>query len=138
MRGRQIATGCALALLAGCGGGGDGDSDESAGRPPAADLTVVVRKNPDDVGRRRTIRCTELGPKASQGVCRSLAGLSRDQLAPVPADTACTQIYGGPSVASVKGTLDGRRVDASFELTNGCEIERWDRNRVLIGDPPGG
>jgi hypothetical protein len=137
VRPRQIAAGCILALLAGCGGGDD-DSDESPERPLAADLTVVVRKNPDDVGRRRTIRCTELGPKAPEPACRRLAGLSSDQLAPVPADTACTQIYGGPSVASVKGTLRGERVDASFELINGCEIERWDRNRVLLGDLPGG
>jgi hypothetical protein len=124
-----------IALLPGCGGG---DSEEPAASELAADLTVTVRKNPDDPGRERTIRCAQLGPKASEPVCRSLAGLSREQLAPVPADVACTQVYGGPSTARVKGELHGRRVDASFELTNGCEIERWDRNRVLLGDPPGG
>jgi prephenate dehydratase len=51
---------------------------------------------------------------------------------------ACTQIYGGPATARVRGTLHGKQVDASFELTNGCEIERWDRNRVLLDDAPAG
>ena len=49
---------------------------------------------------------------------------------------ACTQIYGGPASASVRGTLLGEQVDAQFKLTNGCEIERWDRNRVLLDDAP--
>lgn len=137
MRARHIAVGCVLALLPGCGGG---DSDDPSPADPelAADLTVLVRKNPDDPGRKTTIRCEQLGPKASEQPCRGLAGLSREQLAPVPSDTACTQIYGGPSTARVRGDLHGRPVDARFELTNGCEIERWDRNRVLLGDPPGG
>ena len=135
MRARHVAVGCFLALLPGCGGG---DSKEPAGAEVAADLTVLVRKNPDDPGRKTAIRCDQLGPKAPEKACRSLAGLSRDQLAPVPADTACTQIYGGPSTARVQGELHGRPVDARFDLINGCEIERWDRNRVLLGDPPGG
>jgi hypothetical protein len=55
----------------------------------------------------------------------------------VPATTACTQVYGGDATARVTGRLHGKRVAARFELTDGCEIERWDRNRVLLGDPPG-
>ncbi len=54
----------------------------------------------------------------------------------MPSGTACTQIYGGPAVARVHGELRGKPVDARFERSNGCEIERWDRNRVLLGDAP--
>ena len=50
----------------------------------------------------------------------------------MPPETACTEIYGGPAVARVRGELLGERVDARFELTNGCEIKRWDRNRALL------
>jgi hypothetical protein len=53
----------------------------------------------------------------------------------VPPETACTQIYGGPASARVTGELLGKRVDARFERTDGCQIERWERNRVLLGDP---
>jgi hypothetical protein len=80
----------------------------------------------------------ELGPKAGTAACRQLAGLTPAQLKPVPANVACTEIYGGPATARVRGELNGKQVDARFELTNGCEIERWDRNRVLLDDAPAG
>jgi hypothetical protein len=66
-------------------------------------------------------------------VCR---GLSPERLAPVPEKIACTSIYGGPAVARVTGTLRGEGVDARFNLTNGCEIARWKRNRELLGAVP--
>jgi hypothetical protein len=137
----RAAAAVLLALpAAGCGGGGeDGSSGHAA--PSAANLTVTLRPaGTDGAARRRQIRCATLGPKATEPACRNLAGLTADQLAPVPPGTACTQIFGGPAVARVRGELHGRRVDAGFDLTNGCEIERWDRNRVLLGDapPPGG
>jgi hypothetical protein len=82
------------------------------------------------------VRCRELGPQAGTSECRRLGGLTPAQLAPVPAATACTQIYGGEATARVRGRLRGKSVDARFELSNGCEIERWDRNRVLLDDAP--
>jgi hypothetical protein len=128
---------CAVAVLvAGCGGD-DGAQPGEPGEDPAARLTVTVRPDgPDGPARRRSIECQQLGPKAPEPACQRLAGLTPEQLAPVPAGTACTQIYGGPGVARVSGELRGKRVDARFELSNGCEIERWDRNRVLLGDAP--
>jgi hypothetical protein len=130
------AIGCVVALLlASCGG--DDAAPSGAQADPVADLTVTLRPTGSDgAAQRRRIRCDRLGPKAPEPTCRNLAGLTPDQLAPVPSGTACTQIYGGPAVARVQGKLRGERVDASFELSNGCEIERWDRNRVLLGDAP--
>ena len=55
----------------------------------------------------------------------------------MPGDVACTQIFGGPAVATVSGTLRGEPVRATFELTNGCEIARWRDNAALLGPPPG-
>ena len=52
---------------------------------------------------------------------------------PVPADQMCTQIYGGPETATVRGTWQGERVDASFSRQNGCEIARWDAAAGLLG-----
>jgi hypothetical protein len=59
--------------------------------------------------------------------------LSVDSLAPVPRDMACTAIYGGPSLARVKGTARGEPVDERFSLEDGCQIARWERNRALLG-----
>jgi hypothetical protein len=120
-----------VALAAGCGGD---DDDDSAGSPRLqADLTVTVRPDgPDGPVERRRIRCERLG--AGNRVCRGRAGLRAEQLEPVPPNVACTQIYGGPATARVRGELRGTGVDATFDRTDGCQIERWDRNRVLLGD----
>lgn len=131
----RAAVACLLALAAaGCGGGDDDSQDAGA---PAVDLTVTLRPDgPDGAAQTRTIECERVGPEASTEVCKSLAGLKPSQFEPVPANVACTEIYGGPAVARVEGTLNGKPVDARFELSNGCEIERWDRNRVLLDDAP--
>ena len=50
----------------------------------------------------------------------------------MPKDVACTEIYGGPQEADVRGTFRGRPVDAHFSRTNGCEIERWDTVQFLF------
>jgi hypothetical protein len=125
------AAACFLSLLAACG-----DDDEEAGgggaQAAAADLTVVVRpEGPNGPVRERRVVCERLG--AGKPACR---GLTAKRLAPVPRLTPCTSIYGGPAVARVTGALQGEPVDARFNRTDGCEIERWDRNVTLLG-PPG-
>jgi hypothetical protein len=132
-----VAAACLLALVA-AGCGGDDDEDQPAAAL-AANLTVAVRPSgPDGPTNTHRIRCARLGPKAGTAACQRLAGLTAAQLEPVPANVACTEIYGGPGLARVRGELHGKRVDARFNLTNGCEIERWDRNRVLLDDAPAG
>ena len=43
-----------------------------------------------------------------------------------PPDQVCTEIYGGPDVARVTGTIDDQPVDATIDRTNGCGIGDWD------------
>jgi hypothetical protein len=119
----------ALVLLSACG-------DEGEERvATSTDLTVTVRPSgPDGPAQTRKIQCAELGMGASGSDCRRLGSVSADQLKPVPRLTACTEIYGGPATALVRGTLRGQPVDARFDRTNGCEIARWDRNRALLGE----
>ena len=50
------------------------------------------------------------------------------------ADTACTQIFGGPETATIKGTIRGEPVDAKFSRSDGCEIERWKRVEPLLAE----
>ena len=123
-----------FALLAACGlllaaGGCGGDDDKSnSGGAAGADLVVTVwPSGPDGPARRHHVACERLGEGTP--ACR---GLSRARLRPVPPDVACTEIYGGPATARVRGTLQGKPVDARFSRTNGCEIARWERNRALF------
>jgi len=46
-------------------------------------------------------------------------------LEPVPADAVCTMQYGGDDTATVVGAWKGEKVNASFNLSGGCEIARW-------------
>jgi len=55
----------------------------------------------------------------------------RDPFRPVPPGF-CTQVNGESAVALVTGVFRGRRVSTSFIRTDGCQIERWDRVRVLV------
>jgi TolB protein len=63
--------------------------------------------------------------------CRRLLALPRPFRA-VPRGSACTEIYGGPQVAEIRGTLRGRRVAARFRRTDGCQIKRWNRVGFLF------
>jgi hypothetical protein len=66
-----------------------------------------------------------------EAACSALAA-DREALEPVPPDAACTMIFGGPEQATVVGVLDGEDVDAAFERSNGCELDRWDRMAALL------
>lgn len=106
-----------------------------SGATSSTDLRIVVwPAGPESDGALSwRLRCNPVGgnlPRAA-AACRQLSGLERP-FAPVPKDVGCTQIYGGPQVARVTGTLRGRRVWATFRRTDGCEIARWNRVRLLF------
>jgi hypothetical protein len=82
----------------------------------------------------RTLRCNPVGgdhPRRT-AACRELARLGTSTLRPVPRGAACAEIYGGPQVAYVTGTVGGKRVWARLRRDNGCEIDRWNRNWFLV------
>lgn len=117
-------------LVAACG------DDEQPAQPPSpqTELTITVGpQGPDGEHRTRTIACT---PQARRMPCPRLVDTTVAAFAPVPDGVACTAVYGGPATARVTGRLHGRRVDARFNLRNGCEIARWQRTSWLLGDPP--
>jgi hypothetical protein len=105
-----------------------------AGNQLSASLSIEVWPNgPNGRRIRGTLGCAP--PRGSLPrpalACRRLAAL-RDPFAPVPKDTACTAIYGGPQVARVRGSLRAMRIDARFNRRNGCEIGRWNRLAFLF------
>ena len=87
----------------------------------------------------RTLRCNPAGgslPRPAHACTRLLAG-GIMLFAPVPKNSVCTEIYGGPQRARVVGTVKGQPVRATFSRTNGCEIARWQRISPWLV-PPGG
>lgn len=130
---RIVAALLACLTLAACG---EDDGEPAAPAPaPAgslAQLTVEVDPDGEDPTppRRTTISCD--APEDS-AVCRALARVKRPTFEPTPGNVACTEIYGGPETATVKGTLRGEPVDARFSRANGCEIARWNDASGILG-----
>jgi hypothetical protein len=111
----------ALALVA-CATGAAGTSETTS-------LTVTYWPKGQNAGQETfTVHC---GPARGTVprpavACRRLALGGTKLLKPVPATAICTQIYGGPQIARIAGRIDGKRVWATFNRTNGCQISRWD------------
>jgi Subtilisin inhibitor-like len=124
---------CVGAALLAVGCAGRASTDEGGSRPASTALQITVL--PRGLGgpaRTARLVCPDGGSlPRPRDACRRLARL-RDPFAPTPKDVACTEIYGGPQVARVRGTFRGRRVAATFNRTNGCEIDRWNRVAFLF------
>ncbi|MGH8823908.1 MAG: SSI family serine proteinase inhibitor [Jiangellaceae bacterium] len=137
----QAAMTLALAsALAGCGGD-DGEATVVTTTPailpeqPQTSLTIAVSYGEAAQPDEWTLTCDPTGgthPDPAEA-CAALAELDLQILEPVAADQTCTQVYGGPETATVRGTWQGEPVDASFSRQNGCEIARWDAVTALVG-----
>jgi hypothetical protein len=119
----------AIALSAGCGS--DEPSPSSSGSSDLADLTVTLDNDGDGGNQAKTMTLTCKAPTDSQA-CGAAAGISEADLAPTKTGTACTQVFGGPETATIKGTIRGNQVDSKFSRTDGCEIERWANVEPLL------
>ena len=124
--------GCCLALMTACAPLPGSSSGSESGSSAATKLTISVQPNgASGPTKTWTLRCDPPGgslPRAAAACGR----LSANALQPLPADTICTQIYGGPQQARVRGSFRGRAVDSRFSRENGCEIHRWDELRYLF------
>lgn len=99
-----------------------------------SELSITVRAGAGTASRTYTLRCDPPGgdhpdPEAA---CAALDRAARP-FAPVPADQACTQVYGGPQTATIDGTWRGELVSARYDRTDGCEIARWDALTDVFG-----
>ena len=109
---------------------GDSNNDDSSA---TADLQISVSIRGSEAPTKAwTLHCPPGGtlPDAADA-CRKLGQID-DPFAPVPEGTACTQIFGGPEIADVTGTFNGKAVDTQFSRGNGCELERWKRVGFLF------
>ena len=120
-----------LLLLAACAG----SQTVSAPEPSTAATSLVVEVVAEQGAEptRWTLTCEPAGgdhPDA-EAACRALAA-TREPFAPVPADALCTQQYGGPQTATVRGTYRGQPVDLALSRVDGCRIAQWDALRALL------
>jgi hypothetical protein len=110
--------------LAGCGG------DREPGRDSdAATVDVVISVTSSRGERETTLECDASTRSRQCETARRLAAFLAEQ---PPRGRVCTQIYGGPETAHVRGTIGDRRIDRRFSKRNGCEIAEWRRAEPLL------
>ncbi|WP_024286723.1 SSI family serine proteinase inhibitor [Cellulomonas sp. KRMCY2] len=117
---------------------------EPTSTPSSSDdgTSLTITLDETGLGTTRTFMLTCDPPGGDHpdpdAACAALAAAGgADAFVAPPRDEMCTEIYGGPQVATVEGTVDGTRVRARFSRTNGCEISRWDALAPLLGSAGG-
>ena len=129
----------AVLALAACGAGDEG-TDGAGSEPPAPEgpataleVTVWPTGRGNGPEHMTTLECDPVGGThpAPEESCTILAA-NRDLLEPLPADVMCTQQFGGPEQAWVRGTFQGSEVDVRYNRGNGCEISRWEQLEPLF------
>lgn len=158
----------AAAMLAGCGsdepaGGASSSSSSAASTSSSAatsgsagssssggdvaslgrtDLTVAVRSGGTGSAVTRTLTCNPAGGSVAdtRAACEQLARAGGLQALrnPQKPGMACTQQYAGPAVATVTGTVQGRKVSATLRQNDGCHIAQWNALSSLLGSTAGG
>ena len=133
----------ALLVLAGCSAGSSGASsdgdDTVAASGSATQLQVELVPDAGATPRRWTLTCDPAGgdhPDA-EAACADLAATD-EPFAPLPEDALCTELYGGPQTAGVRGQFRGERVELELSRTDGCRTDQWDRLGALLPDVSAG
>jgi hypothetical protein len=118
-----------LAALAGCG------SEAPTASGPATNLLVTV--DADGTGpeapKQLRVRCDA---ERTDDACEDIANMPPGTWEPVKPRRVCTDIFGGPEVARVSGTLAGAPLSAKFSRQNGCEVTRWTLAAPLLDRVP--
>ncbi|MFJ5807053.1 SSI family serine proteinase inhibitor [Streptomyces sp. NPDC093093] len=84
-----------------------------------------------------SLECDPVGgnhPRAQDACARldTFAKNGENPFAPVAKRQFCTMVDGGPATARITGTWDGKKVDATFRRTNGCDIARWNNMEPVL------
>ena len=118
------------------GAAGCGDSDDASSGDAFAEgdssLTVTLDADGPDGPEEEMTEEVSCEDSTDDEVCQAVAGIDVEALGPVSADTACTEIFGGPDTVSLEGTIEGEDVDVDLTRANGCEIERFEAATPLL------
>jgi hypothetical protein len=134
MRG-AVALVAIMTAAVGCGAGQT--AANAPAQEPDTSLTITLWENGREekgAPTRWTLRCDpDSGslPKRA-AACDRLAKMSRPFAVPNK-NLACIDLYGGPQQAIIAGEHEGKRVWISLAARNGCEIDRWNKLKFLLG-----
>jgi Subtilisin inhibitor-like len=123
-----------VALVAtGCMGRTSSGSQDGKTLSSPTMLEISVSPGGEAPTKTWTLRCPDGVSSLPQSAraCRNLVRI-KNPFAPVPKGASCTQVYGGPQEADVRGVFRGRPVEGHFDRGNGCEIARWNKVRFLF------
>lgn len=127
-------------LLAGCAT----SNPQSASAPDpdstSADLKISISFDGKSVDNEYHLQCR--GARATESSTLPNANDACELLVKNPelltskpsAQQTCTEIYGGPVTAKVKGEIGDQPVQANFDRHNGCAISIWDSLAPLLGE----
>lgn len=101
------------------------------GQQDAARLEISYR--PQAAERRQVVEliCSN-SERQPNPACATVFNLPKTLWQPLPANRACTLIYGGAEQAQVRGTISGQKIDQRFSRRDGCQIARWDQLAPLL------
>lgn len=106
-----------------------------------ADLTITVTAKPGAKPTETRLICSgkTAKPESTVPIADEACALVEDHpayLFPAAKSTAqaCTEQYGGPATATVKGTVRGKTVGLSLSRTDGCKISQWTTLGPLLGE----
>ena len=128
-----LLAGCAVDPFARSSDEGSATAIPTTVPDPTVFLEVTVWPNGTGDAVQAALQCDPPGgdhPRA-ETACAAVH-TNATALQPVRADMACTQQYGGPERARVRGIVDGTDVSAELSRANGCEIARWDSLAPLL------
>ena len=125
---------------------GEEPSDEDDGLPDA-DVEVRVRSDEDAAPKEYGLRCGDAPrwvgerPEAvadveAEEVCDGLRDRIRAAAEALRAEV-CTQEYGGPQTAEVRGELSGEEFALDLHRRDGCGIGAWEALQPLLGAAEG-
>ena len=110
-------------------------------------LSIVVRDGAGGV-KRAKLYCLQQGDSArgflrssrrrARRLCERAYELATFLRTPPDPDRMCTQVYGSPHTARIRGYIDARPVDRHFHRRDGCGMADWRRARMLLGGEPAG
>ncbi len=80
-----------------------------------------------------TLHCNPTGGthKSAKKACTALLKV-KDPFKSSDPNMMCTEQYGGPESADVRGIWNGKKIRANFSKINGCEIARWQKVQALL------